>query len=172
MKSPTFVSRPHFYQADQSYLRQFQYGLNPDPQKHESVFMIEPMSSIPLKVEMRLQLNVFVRKVEGIEYLFKDLQDLMFPAFWFESLTELPEEMSGPINMLIMLPTIMKGCAIIGLLTSLTIILSVAYCQVSERRRQNEKLRSIVSSGKGGTGVQSPGYHYSQVPPTDRERRE
>ena len=26
-KSPTFVSRPHFYLADPSYVQQFQYGL-------------------------------------------------------------------------------------------------------------------------------------------------
>ena len=103
MSSPVFVSRPHFYLADPSYGQQFQYGVKPDPQRHDSVFWIEPLTSIPAKeyhfinrthvtkmslqqVEIRLQLNVLLRKVAGIEYLFKDLPEVpvMFPVFWFE----------------------------------------------------------------------------------------
>ena len=84
MKSPAFVSRPHFYQADPSYLSQFQYGMRPDSRRHGSSFWVEPESSIPVKVEMRLQLNVLLRKIEGIEYLFSDLPQVMFPVFWFE----------------------------------------------------------------------------------------
>ena len=83
-KSPAFVSRPHFYQADPSYLSQFQHGLRPDAERHGSSFWVEPESSIPVKVEMRLQLNVLLRKVEDIEYLFRDIPEVMFPVFWFE----------------------------------------------------------------------------------------
>ena len=78
------MSRPHFYQADDSYRQAFQYGLQPDADKHESKFWVEPESSIPVKVEMRLQLNILLRKVEGIDYLFKNLQEVMYPVFWFE----------------------------------------------------------------------------------------
>ena len=60
------------------------YGLRPDPERHQSSFWVEPESSIPVKVEMRLQLNILLRKVEGIEYLFKNLQEVMYPVFWFE----------------------------------------------------------------------------------------
>ena len=83
-KNPAFVSRPHFYQADPSYLSQFQYGMRPDSRRHGSSFWVEPESSIPVKVEMRLQLNVLLRKIEGIEYLFSDIPQVMFPVFWFE----------------------------------------------------------------------------------------
>ena len=83
-KSPAFVSRPHFYQADDIYRQAFQSGLRPDSDKHESKFWVEPESSIPVKVEMRLQLNILLRKVEGIDYLFKNLQEVMYPIFWFE----------------------------------------------------------------------------------------
>jgi hypothetical protein len=50
MKSPSFVSRPHFLGADPFYQDQFQYGIHPDPERHESTILIEPKSSIPLKV--------------------------------------------------------------------------------------------------------------------------
>ena len=70
MKSPAFVSRPHFYLADPSYLSQFQYGVafcilyselypslcagqvRPDPGRHRSEFLLEPLTSIPVRVQV------------------------------------------------------------------------------------------------------------------------
>ena len=108
MESPAFVSRPHFHLADPFYKEQFQYGVHAKDGAHDSSFWVEPKSSILLKVEMRLQLNVLLRKVEGIEYLFKNLPEVMFPVFWFDSEATLPEHMAGSLNMLVMLPIIMQ----------------------------------------------------------------
>jgi len=161
-KSPVFVSRPHFYLADQSYREQFQYGLKPDPSRHDSVFWLEPMSSIPLKVDIRLQLNILLRKVEGIEYLFKNLPEIMFPVFWFESLSEISEEMSGPINMLIMLPTMIKFCSLISFITSLLIIISVISCQISDHRKERILLKEVKTQMTIVTTNND--YQYCQVP--------
>ena len=106
--SPVFVSRPHFHLADQFYKDQFQYGIDAKEGVHDSIVWVEPTSSIPVKVDMRLQLNVFIRSVAGIEYMFNNLTDLMFPVFWFETQTSLPESLAGPINLLLMLPDIMQ----------------------------------------------------------------
>ena len=108
VKSPAFVSRPHFYLADPYYIEQFQYGLHPDPNLHESFFWLEPRSSIPIKVEMRLQLNILLQSVPGMEYLFKDLQQVMFPVMWFDSVAALPEDMAGSLRLLISLPTMFR----------------------------------------------------------------
>ena len=106
--SPVFVSRPHFHLADQFYKDQFQYGIDAKEGVHDSIVWMEPTSSIPVKVDMRLQLNVFIRSVAGIDYLFNNLTDLMFPVFWFQTQSSLPESMAGPINLLLMLPDIMQ----------------------------------------------------------------
>ena len=108
MESPAFVSRPHFHLADPFYKDQFQYGIQAKEGVHDSSFWVEPKSSIPVKVEMRLQLNIMLRKVEGIDYLFKNLPEVMFPVFWFDSVATLPESMAGSLNLLVMLPTIMQ----------------------------------------------------------------
>ena len=108
MDSPAFVSRPHFHLADPFYKEQFQYGVHAKEGAHDSSFWVEPKSSIPVKVEMRLQLNIMLRKVEGIDYLFKNLPEVMFPVFWFDSVATLPESMAGSLNLLVMLPTIMQ----------------------------------------------------------------
>lgn len=41
--SPTFFSYPHFYEADQYYLNDIQ-GLSPSKEKHQSYFVLEPVS--------------------------------------------------------------------------------------------------------------------------------
>ena len=139
-KSPVFVSRPHFYLADQSYREQFQHGLQPDPSRHDSVFWLEPMSSIPLKVDIRLQLNVLLRKVEGVEYLFKDLTETMFPVFWFESVSELPENMSGPLSLLTKVPTILQYSTLISITTSAIILIIVVTNKVLKDDDDDELL--------------------------------
>ena len=108
VKSPAFVSRPHFHLADPYYAQQFQYGLHPDPNLHESSFWLEPQSSIPIKVEMRLQLNILLQSVPGMEYLFKDLQQVMFPVMWFDSVAAVPEDMAGSLRLLISLPVMFR----------------------------------------------------------------
>ena len=139
-KSPVYVSRPHFYLADQSYLKQFQHGLRPDPEKHDSVFWLEPMSSIPLKVNIRLQLNVLLRKVEGIEYLFKDLRETMFPVFWFESISDLPEDMSGPVILLTMMPTLLQYSSLLILSASAVVLLLVFINRIREEKIPDVKI--------------------------------
>ena len=63
MKSPVFVSRPHFHLADPAYLTQFQSGLSPEEEKHNSLLWLEPMTSVPVKFNFRLQINVHLREV-------------------------------------------------------------------------------------------------------------
>ena len=108
VKSPAFISRPHFHLADPFYTSQFQYGLHPDPDLHESSLWLEPLSSIPVRVEMRLQVNILLEGVPGIEYLFKDLQRVMFPVMWFDSVAAVPEDMTNSIRRLVLLPQIFQ----------------------------------------------------------------
>lgn len=61
---PVFVSLPHFLDADPSYLKQFQPGsLNPDPEQHSAYMILQPDTSIPVQVKMRLQIILQVGQV-------------------------------------------------------------------------------------------------------------
>ena len=122
-KSPVFVSRPHFHLADPTYLQQFQSGLQPSAEKHNSLLWLEPVSSIPAKVNIRLQLNILLKPVEGISLL-KDVQEVMLPVFWFESVAELPE---GSLDMLLMLPTIIETSSVFLIVTCILVILLLNY---------------------------------------------
>jgi len=161
MESPTFVSRPHFYLADEMYLRQFQYGVAPDPARHSSAFLLEPTSSIPVRVQMRLQLNVLLRKVEGIDYLFKNLPEVMFPVFWFDTSTSLPEVMATQLSLLLSLPIIMQVCG--GLSVAGAVLLAISVLLV--RRRQQGTGEILAGETPGGERGGRVEWRYSKVPP-------
>ena len=62
---------------------------------------------------MKLQVNILLQKVEGIEYLFKNLPKVMFPVFWFESVAEMQEDMSSSLNLLVKLQLMMQVTVIL-----------------------------------------------------------
>ena len=83
--SPTFMSQPHFYQADPFYLTKIGGGLRPDESRHETAWWIDRASGLPFDVTARLQVNFHLKRVSGME-MFKNLQDeVFFPTVWFES---------------------------------------------------------------------------------------
>lgn len=58
--APAFASFPHFYLADESYLKNID-GLSPNKTKHEMYVALEPEIGLPLEIRARLQINLFVR---------------------------------------------------------------------------------------------------------------
>jgi len=164
MESPTFVSRPHFHLADPFYKEQFQYGIQAIPGDHDSSFWVEPQSSIPVKVEMRLQLNVLLRKVEGIEYLFKNLPEVMFPVLWFDSVATLPEHMAGPLNMLVMLPTIMQACGISSFIIGFLTIFFLFFCRFRDNYNTRQSLEKKLKQTEGESSIiKKVNPHYTKV---------
>jgi len=151
VKSPAFVSRPHFHLADPFYAEQFQFGVHPDRNLHESSFWLEPQSSIPIKVEMRLQLNILLQSVPGMEYLFKDLQQVMFPVMWFDSVAAVPEDMAGSLRLLISLPVMFRVSGGVSLLVGSLLLLLLCWQKLKEHR-DNRKPSPL------STGGISPGY--------------
>ncbi|XP_064114979.1 lysosome membrane protein 2-like isoform X1 [Macrobrachium nipponense] len=87
--SPTAISWPHFYQADQKYLDAV-VGLKPDPKRHAFYMDISPRTGTPIRAEARLQINIAVASVPEIKPA-AGLRDMMFPIVWFEdAVTEMP----------------------------------------------------------------------------------
>jgi len=119
MNAPAFLSRPHFDKADRFYAKQFQIGVHPETEKHDSYFLIEPHTSIPLEVNLALQLNVKVEKSEGMEYIFQNLSTIYYPVLWFKASVELPGGVAGALKLLLNIPSIMVGASIVGVIMGL-----------------------------------------------------
>lgn len=55
--APIFASFPHFYLADESYLKAVE-GLAPNANEHKFSLSIEPITGIPVEINGRLQINM------------------------------------------------------------------------------------------------------------------
>jgi len=105
--APVFVSFPHFYKADPSYLLDVD-GLSPNQSLHEFYMAVEPTTGIPLEVKARMQINILLRPYENSK-LFKDVPRLMFPILWFTQSAELTPDLADMAKLIIRLPAIGMG---------------------------------------------------------------
>uniref|UniRef100_A0A8C4ZQ44 Scavenger receptor class B member 1 n=1 Tax=Gadus morhua TaxID=8049 RepID=A0A8C4ZQ44_GADMO len=124
--SPVFISHPHFYNAD-PVLRDFVGGLSPNEDEHGLFIDIHPMTGVPLNVSIRLQLNLFMKRVSAITETGK-IADVVMPMIWFEE----SGYIDGPIldtfhTNLVVLPAVMEYTQYIfislGLLTIIVALL-------------------------------------------------
>lgn len=76
------VSFPHLLYGDKEYQTSVQ-GMDPDKSKHETSIILEPLSGFPLYAAQRIQFNMFLRPIEGMESLANVSRALM-PLFWVE----------------------------------------------------------------------------------------
>ncbi|KAM9840926.1 scavenger receptor class B member 1 isoform 2-T2 [Aulostomus maculatus] len=118
--SPVFISHPHFYNAD-PVLLDYVHGLSPNEDEHGLFIDIHPQTGVPLNVSIRLQLNLYVKRVAGITET-GSLAEMLMPMIWFEE----SGYIDGPIlktfhTNLVVLPTVMEymqyGFIALGLAT-------------------------------------------------------
>ncbi|XP_041754624.1 scavenger receptor class B member 1 isoform X2 [Coregonus clupeaformis] len=124
--SPVFISHPHFYNAD-PVLLDFVQGLQPTEGEHGLFIDIHPETGVPLNVSIRLQLNLYMKKVSGITETGK-ISEVMMPMIWFEESGYIDGEILTTFHTnLVILPMVMvymQYCFIgLGLATILGAVL-------------------------------------------------
>ncbi|XP_051887705.1 scavenger receptor class B member 1 isoform X8 [Pristis pectinata] len=80
--SQVFISHPHFYNAD-PVLWEAVDGLHPNERDHALFIDIHPLTGIPLNVSIKLQLNLYVKAVQGITET-GNIQPVLLPLLWFD----------------------------------------------------------------------------------------
>jgi len=141
--APVFISQPHFYQADPSYLENIASGLSPNESLHSTVFRVEPLSGVPTDVKARFQLNVLIEKVDSIT-MFQNVRKTYFPVMWFENTAGVPDDLVFKMKLMANLPDILQGVGWveIGLATSICLILIVV---ILSRRNTEEDRCPILN---------------------------
>ncbi|TRY81355.1 hypothetical protein DNTS_008493 [Danionella cerebrum] len=127
--SPSFISQPHFYNADPELLKTVD-GLNPSEEEHGLFIDIHPETGVPINVSVRLQLNLLIKRVPGISET-GNIKELVIPMLWFEE----SGYIDGPVlntfrTNLVLLPMVMEymqyifiAVGLIFLLTALVLFL-------------------------------------------------
>nr|CAD7605788.1 unnamed protein product [Timema genevievae] len=97
--APAFISYPHFYLADKSYLDAVE-GLSPSSKDHNFYFAVEPEMGVPLQVRARMQINILVDPYTGSNIpLFKNLPNRVFlPAMWFTQSVDIDDKLSSTVK--------------------------------------------------------------------------
>ncbi|CAG9804192.1 unnamed protein product [Chironomus riparius] len=80
--NPIFMSYPHFYMADQSYIDAVE-GLSPQQELHESYMTLDEKLSITLETTARFQTNVMLDQFGSIS-LYKNVPKILMPLFFIE----------------------------------------------------------------------------------------
>lgn len=80
--NPFFMSYPHFYMADQSYINAVE-GLSPQKELHESYMTLDEKLSITLETAARFQTNVMLEQFGSIS-LYRNVPKILMPLFFVE----------------------------------------------------------------------------------------
>ncbi|KAJ8668140.1 hypothetical protein QAD02_009803 [Eretmocerus hayati] len=88
-QAPVVMSNPHFYDADPYYLTLIE-GLNPDKEKHGIYMDLNAFAGAPLRVRVRVQINMFMKPLQKFK-LMKNFPEALMPIFWMESAIEVPD---------------------------------------------------------------------------------
>jgi len=122
--SPSYVSLPHFYNADPALLDQFHpdSDLNPNETEHESYINLMPGAGIPLDVSVRMQINMLARQLPWVS-LFDNLKTTVYPMIWFETRTKLTDDMLSQIKLLEFAPKVKYLIIIYSYIMFLTLLM-------------------------------------------------
>lgn len=79
---PIALTFPHFYKADPSLLNAV-VGLDPRQDLHESYFLIQPKSGLPVDLAFRFQINMALQDIKAISNT-DGFSNMVLPLLWFE----------------------------------------------------------------------------------------
>lgn len=133
---PIVVSAPHFLGAN-SYYRSVLEGMTPDESKHNFWMDVEPATGTTIGLAARVQINVAINKGPGFRY--RNIPNIVFPAFWQEMKIELNQEVASHLWLAAHIPTILTSVfsyslySIGGLLVITALILAII--QISQAGR-------------------------------------
>nr|CAI5843329.1 unnamed protein product [Callosobruchus analis] len=132
MGVPIIVTLPHFLETDSYYLEKV-YGLVPRHEDHVLKLVLEPMTSTPLIVKKRAQLNLMISAVPRITVM-QNVSEALHPIFWMEEGLVLEGPLLTKVQTIFIAIKVLKVLNYIGLLASLGTIAYGSYGYFKNRK--------------------------------------
>lgn len=94
---PSFVSKPHFLDADES-LEKNVIGMDPKEKDHDTIVCVEPITGITMKGKQRIQVNF---KVTPTDLWYTDIRETYMPILWYSEESEIPKDLAEEFKELV-----------------------------------------------------------------------
>ncbi|NWS67118.1 SCRB1 protein, partial [Crotophaga sulcirostris] len=125
LNAPMFISHPHFYNADPVLVDAVE-GLHPSKDQHALFLDVHPMTGIPMNCSIKLQLNLYIKRVSGILQTGR-IKPVVLPLLWFAE----SGSIEGPVlkqfyTNLVLIPSLLEYLQYIFLGLSVPLIISAA----------------------------------------------
>ncbi|XP_028830821.1 scavenger receptor class B member 1 isoform X2 [Denticeps clupeoides] len=140
--SPVFMSHPHFYNADPALLNTV-IGLSPSEEEHGLFIDIHPETGVPLNVSIKLQLNLYIKRVLGIIQTDR-IAEVVMPMIWFEERGYIDGSVLTTFyNNLVVMPALLEYMQYIFIGLGLLFILVAVVLRIRE-----QKVSKHLNAGK------------------------
>ena len=146
--APIFMSQPHFYQADPYYQTFLASPLKPNKSLHETKFVFETVSGVPMKVAARFQVNIKLDRIDEL-HSFMHLPNLTYlPFVWFDTSMEMPKNLTSQMWYLSNLRVILisMGSIFIGVGFGLFTYGYFNYCSAQKDYSQVHQVESTLET--------------------------
>nr|QDD67778.1 sensory neuron membrane protein [Galeruca daurica] len=122
---PIYVSMPHFYDSDESYVKGVK-GLQPNKTQHQISILFEQLTGGPVSAKKRLQFSMPLEPNQKVE-LFKNFTPTVIPIFWVEEGVDLNRTFTKPIKTLYTMKKVVKISKWLILLASTAGLITSGY---------------------------------------------
>ncbi|XP_071875306.1 platelet glycoprotein 4 [Bombus fervidus] len=104
---PAAMSLPHFLHADPSLQENIE-GINPDPEKHTTKIILEPIIGFPMKVNSKVQINLVMHPVQYNSQI-EIFNNLVIPLFWSDLvIPQVPSDLLFLVRLLLQIGPLMQ----------------------------------------------------------------
>ncbi|KAG8454271.1 hypothetical protein GDO86_000786 [Hymenochirus boettgeri] len=132
--APIILSSPHFYQADKSVINSIK-GIEPIKENHKTFLDLSPLTGTVIQAAKRLQVNVYVRKIDGYP-ITENIQTLFFPVMHLNESVCIDDESAEKLRSILLQARVVANIPfiIMGLGIILGIIFTILTCRQSRQR--------------------------------------
>ena len=147
--APIVVSQPHFLNANKTLLQKV-LGLNPQEDKHDTFVSIEPNTGIILQASKRIQFNIYIEPLKGIEEL-GSIVAAYVPLMWINEhvridSTNAQKVKKDVLDILEIVKWVERGLFILGgLMVLIAVILFIRLCC---RRKDDTNMKLLAENGR------------------------